>query len=194
MTNNVHALFMFAKNSYEGVEVDTTARGGVWSGLSPFKLNALRYGSKTFENLWQFSKVYHEFLGADSLPANSWYEWRYDGFREPRAVRYPLGKGRVPAYSFWRGEKLGYVEARKRVYAPIYAELVSETESFKRLCSLYESLQADGRHLVLRDYDAYDHGKLGMTLPDVINNPNRKCGHAFVLVMILTGCLEDCLK
>jgi hypothetical protein len=32
-----------------------------------------------------------------------------------------------------------------------------------------------------------------MTLKDVINNPNRKMGHAFVLIMMLTGVLEECL-
>jgi len=32
-----------------------------------------------------------------------------------------------------------------------------------------------------------------MSLKDVINNPKRKMGHAFVLIMMLTGLLEECL-
>jgi len=32
-----------------------------------------------------------------------------------------------------------------------------------------------------------------LSLKDVANNPNRKCGHAFVLAMILTGVLQEVL-
>lgn len=39
--------------------------------------------------------------------------------------------------------------------------------------------------LWLWDFDAYDHRALGMTYEDVINNPTKKCGHAFILAMML---------
>lgn len=42
-------------------------------------------------------------------------------------------------------------------------------------------------NIVLWDFDAYDYQKLGMTLDEVINNPNKKMGHAFILIMLLTG-------
>jgi hypothetical protein len=32
-----------------------------------------------------------------------------------------------------------------------------------------------------------------MTLQDVINHPNRKCGHAFILAMMLAGELDSCI-
>ena len=92
------------------------------------------------------------------------------------------------------GEKLSYVEARKKVYAPIYAELVSKTRGYGILQSLYESLSADGMPLVLRDYDAYDHIAVGRTLRDVINDPDRKCGHGFVLAMMLQEELGECIR
>ena len=100
-----------------------------------------------------------------------------------------MGKGGIPEYSYWNGDKLGYIQARKKIYAPIYAELVAKTVSYGLLSSLY----ADGTNLILRDYDAYDHIKMGMTLVNVINNPDRKMGHAFVLAMMLEGKLEECL-
>lgn len=193
--NLVHALGMFDKNPYDGKEVDTTAKSGLWSGLSPFLLSATAYGSRNFENLWQYSKVYPEFLNkSTNLPDDTWYEWRYEGFHSLRAVRYPMGKGRVPAFSYWNGQRLSYVEARKKIYASIYAELVEQTEAYKRLSSLYMSTYDDNVHLVLRDYDAYDHVATGRTLKEVVNDPKRKMGHAFVLVMMLTGCLQECLS
>lgn len=37
-----------------------------------------------------------------------------------------------------------------------------------------------------RTADGYDHDNLGMSLTEVLNNPQRKMGHAFVLKMLLT--------
>ena len=190
----IHVLFKYAKNPYGGQEVDVTSRSGFWSDLSPFLLPALQYGSLNFENLWQFSKVYKKFImPIDGYPDASWYKWRDAGYANPKAVRYPMGKGAKPEYLLWDGEKLSYVEARKKVYAPIYAELVSLTRGYSVLRELYKSLSNDGLPLVLRDYDAYDHIAIGRSLKDVINDPNRKCGHGFVLAMMLTGELDRCI-
>jgi len=191
----IHVLFKFAKNPYGGEEVDVTSNSGFWKGLSPFLLDASEYGAKVFENLWQYSKVYKKFImPIDSYPDAGYYKWRDAGFANPRAVRYPMGKGAKPEYLLWEDEKLSYVEARKKVYAPIYAELARKTNAYKVLESLYESLYRDNLPLVLRDYDAYDHITMGRTLWAVISDPNRKCGHGFVLAMMLTGELEQCLK
>ena len=100
-----------------------------------------------------------------------------------------MGRGAVPEFSWWDGEKLGYIAARKRIYAPIYAQFVRETDAYKRLVELH----ATGNPLILRDFDAYDHIEGGVSLAQVINNPKRKCGHAFVLAMMLQGELEECL-
>ncbi len=195
MSRLLHVLFKFAKNPYGGIEVDVTSNSGFWSDLSPFLLDASKYGSKSFENLWQFSKVYKKHVMAiDGLPDASWYKWRDAGYANPKAVRYPMGKGAKPEYLLWDGEKLDYISARKKVYASIYAELVAGTRGFKILSSLYSSTYEDDVPLVLRDFDAYDHIALGRTLCDVINDPNRKCGHGFVLAMMLTGELERCTK
>ena len=194
----VHALFTFAPNPYGGVEVDTTARLGKWSGLSPFVLGPVKAfagaESQNFENFWQFHKVYKCHTDKDGEPTFEWYDWHNKGFMDKRAHRYPMGKGAIPEYSFWNGEHLGYVGARKKIYAPVYAGFVAKTVAYKLLCSLHESTYDNKVHLVLRDYDAYDHLKLGMSLKDVINNPDRKMGHAFVLLMMLTGVLEECLE
>jgi len=192
--SEVHVLFKFAKNPYGGVEIDTTASGGEFRWLSPFLLGPIETYSgvcaQNFENLWQFSKVYKEHTDLNGEPLPEWFGWRNIGWSDKKAHRYPMEKGAVPEYSYWDGRKLGYIEARKTIYAPIYAEYVQKTGSFCRLKEIYDS----GEVVVLRDYDAYDHIALGMSLINVINNPDRKCGHAFVLAMILTGVLEECLK
>lgn len=49
---------------------------------------------------------------------DSWYEWSQNGFNNLNAVRFPKGKGAKPLFSLWHGEKLNYIEARKKIYAP----------------------------------------------------------------------------
>lgn len=186
----IKALFKFAKLPSDAVVIDTTSNSGDYRELSPFILSAPP--ARNFENLWQFSKVYHHHLW-NGEPSEQWYEWRDKGWANPRAIRYPMGKGAKPLYSMWRGKHLDYIEARKQIYAPEYARNVVGTDGFKRLKDQYNECNLKNKELILLDYDAYDHLALNMTLIDVINNPARKMGHAFVLIMMLTEVLEECL-
>ena len=189
----VHVLFKFAPNPYGGIDIDTTSGSGRYKDLSPFILGPIDVPgarAENFENLWQFSKVYRTHIDLKGEPTPEWFDWRAKGFADKHAHRYPMGKGSIPMYSWWQGGHLGYIEARKRIYASIYAGRVKMTVSYAQLAELYSECGV----LILRDYDAYDHIKLGMSLVNVINNPDRKMGHAFVLAMILTGVLNECLK
>ncbi len=181
----IKALFKFDKNIPKDAEViDTTSNSGEWSSLSPFILSAPP--AKRFENLWQYSKVYPQNINQNGSLNESWYGWSKQGFEKNLAVRYPMGKGVIPVFSLWQGQRLGYIDARKQIYIPEYSKNVVKTEAFKKLQALYDFINS-GVDLVLLDYDAYDHKALGMTLKDVVNNPKRKCGHAFVLISLLTG-------
>jgi hypothetical protein len=188
----IKALFKYDNHCRDWLNIDTTSGSGEFRDLSPFVLrvpNSITGEPVIFENFWQFSKVYSCHLWSGE-PNEEWWNWRRYGWANQRAIRYPMGKGAKPEYSYWDGEKLGYIEARKKIYAPIYAKYVEPTQSFKTLREYSEQ----GNNIILRDYDAYDHEALGITLKDVINNPNRKMGHAFVLIMMLTGVLADCLN
>ena len=61
------------------------------------------------------------------------------------------------------------------------AEAVEKTDGFKKLQELYES----NNHIHLWDFDGYPMKNL--TFAQIINDPNRPMGHAFVLAMCLTG-------
>jgi len=191
----VHVLPVWQGNPYSCPEVSTVSNGASVRELSPFVLGPIDtyipgIQSRNFENLWQYSKVYAEHLDSESRPTMVWEIWRAKGWRDERAHRYPMGKGRKPEFSFWKGEHLGYIEARKEIYATIYAKYVAKTVCY----SLLEELYKEHGEVTLKDYDAYDHIKLGMSLVEVINNPHRKMGHAFVLAMMLEDKLEECLN
>lgn len=171
------------------IRVDTTSHDrATWGhAFSPFSLGPVNlYGgftSKNMENGWQYAKVYQDHLDHAGNPSPAYWAWATDGWKMMRAVRYPRGKGARPAYSFWNGEKLGYIEARKRIYFPLYRDAIRATEAFNQLVR-----QARSRTIVLWDFDGYDHEQQGMSLADVLTNEARPMGHAFVLkAMLLYG-------
>ena len=167
--------------------IDTTSRSKNWSrGLSPFFVGSVDlyggYKSVNVENAWQYSKVYSEYA-VDGEPTDDYFVWALAGWSKTYADRYPMGRGRKPLYSLWDGEKLGYVEARKRIYCPLYASAVEKTEAYGLLKERYEK----GGDIWLWDFDGYDHVAKGLSYQDVLDNPKKKMGHAFVLAMMLDG-------
>lgn len=185
-------MYQKVKDIPDATIIDTTSKSGIWSGLSPFLLGPCETKtgriSQNFENFWQYLKVYKRDADASNEPTEHYWTWMEAGFANPKAVRYPMGRGAVPLYSLWYNEHgiphhLGYIDARKHIYGPYYAKLVQQTPAYKQLAELYNSQS----HLILRDYDGYDHDSNNMTLTEVLNNPRKKMGHAFVLKMLLTN-------
>lgn len=176
--------------------INTTSRSETWSkGLSPFyvgpvEMTGLGTGiiSKNVENAWQYSKVYPEHWDAKLKKPKvpEWTNWAMAGFRRDYANRYPMGKGAKPICSWWNKKKLDYVQARKQIYIPLYAQAVVKTEAFERLQQYYDL----GYDIVLLDFDGYDHCEKDMDWKEVIECTNLRMGHAFVLAMMLEGAVK----
>lgn len=170
--------------------INTTSTSRNWSrGLSPFFLGPIplygNYVSCNMENAWQFAKVYRNHLDEFNEPSLDYWLWATDGWANPKPQRYPMGKGAIPEFSFWDGQRLTYVEARKRIYIPLYAHAVQQTDAYSQLREVSQK-----QDIWLWDFDGYDYRELGMTLKEVVNCPFRKMGHAFVLLMLLTDQLS----
>lgn len=168
------------------IVVNTTSRSTTWSKyLSPFFTGPCslygEYVSKNVENGWQYSKVYEKHVDENKNPTQEYFEWAKNGWNKTTADRYPMGKGVVPLYSYWDGLKLPYIEARRKVYAPLYAAAVEKTNAFKQLKKMYE----EGQEIWLWDFDGYDFRSKNMSYKDVLLNEKKKVGHAFILAMML---------
>lgn len=168
--------------------INTTTSSKTWSrNLSPMLLGPVevRPGliAQNVENAWQFSKVYKQHTDQWG-PTPEYWKWAMQGFSDSYARRYPMGKGAIPEYSVWNHEKLGYIEARKKIYVPVYSKAVIDSGWYEKLKQEYEK---NGNEIALWDFDGYNYVKLGMTLEQVLNDPTRKMGHAFVLAMMLEG-------
>jgi len=167
--------------------VNTTSRSKeAWSkDLSPFFLGPVplydNHIARNIENAWQYCKVYAEHADENGYPNEKYWEWAKEGWSNPKAVRFPMGRGAVPLYSYWDGEVLSYIDARKKIYAPLYAAAVIKTEAFYRLSELSKTCD----QLYLFDFDGYDYVAQRKTLQQVIDDPQKKMGHAFVLTMLL---------
>ena len=160
-----------------------------WSkGLSPFYIGPCELPSgeisKNVENGWQFCKTFSVHVDKNNNPTAEYFKWRQNGFNDSRAHRYPMGKGIKPLYHFLSNEKLNYIEARKKIYVPLYGKTVVKTEAFKKLLEEFKKLK-ESEILWLWDFDGYDHKALNMTYKDAINSEERKFGHAFVLGFLL---------
>ena len=168
--------------------IETTSRSETWSrGLSPFLIGPClitpRLWSSNMENAWQYSKVYPGHLGKDGKPTLEWYRWAREGFERHGADRYPMGKGVKPICSYWQGKTIGYIEARKQIYIPLYSNTVKGTHAYKLLEQEYKN----NRDIALKDFDGYRYDLKNMSLGDVIEYKYKRMGHAFVLAMMLEG-------
>lgn len=164
---------------------DVTTHGSTFRLLSPMLLGPVPLyagmWSETMENAWQYAKVYPGVAGA------AYWAWAKRGWADPRAVRYPMGKGAQPLYALWAGDELDYIAARRRIYIPLYAQAV-RMHQLDLFLKLRQQAYA-GSGAVIVDFDAYDHRKLGYSWDDVISDPDRKMGHGFVLAMMIEGVL-----
>ena len=77
-----------------------------------------------------------------------------------------MKRGAKPLYAVWKGQKLGYVEARKKIYAPLYSQCVEKyaKDALDKLKNLY----AEGKTIAIIDFDGYSKYT---SLKEVLNDP-----------------------
>lgn len=197
-----------AAKGVEFVRIDCTSGNPdtvMKEGLSPFFLGPVDtydgLKAERFERAWQCSKVFAGFADASGNPLPEWFAWRDRMWADASntdhmAIRFPAGKENATAkktlYSYWKvdGEfrRLGYIDARKHIYLPVYAKAVVKTEAYRRLCLMRD----EGKNLLLVDFDGYNRHlpRYNFTYNDVLHCPLLKMGHGFVLAMLLEGVIK----
>jgi hypothetical protein len=185
----IHVVNFQFKAPDDALVINTTSRSSNWSrGLSPFFVGPVDlyngFTAINVENGWQFSKVYPYYADEDGNPSDRYFKWAEEGWNDTKAHRYPMGRDTVPPlYSWWDGEKLSYVEARKKIYIPLYSNAVRKTSAFEKLKELHDA----GETLYLQDFDAHNLVPGDFDYMTLVNNSNIKVGHAYVLAMMLEG-------
>lgn len=158
---------------FETIEITTKSASGKWFPLSPYSLKDKK--SRNMENLWQFSKFYGKIpdsiqyysqwdrtiiweqkaenhTGDDGEPNENYYKWVRKGIYSEYPIRYPCGfhyRSKCLYAIDNEGNKLNYIESRKKIYLPLYIKLAKRTKEFKLLKKKLEK----GENILLIDID-----------------------------------------
>ena len=140
----------------------------------PLPIQLYGHESWTVENLWQYSKKY---AGQDNPQA--WNEWRLAGYAKERGVRYPMGRGSAPEFSFITKSlgKMGLVQARKQIYIPAYIQ------KLQRFC--WKEVEMLVSEILAGDIWIWDFDVTSQhagSWEDIVNDEARPMGHGFVLI------------
>ena len=202
--------------------------------MSPFYMGPVHTSegltAHVFEHFWQVSKVFpcHYDKDTDTIKPE-YFSWRKKWFDMEKVIDKTASRRPHSQLGYSDGdclfsvryvngtwERMGYVEARKKMYIPEYAKLVVKTKSFKWLKKMYD----EGKKIALVDFDGYNfdynvakeklyntyinkckknHAEpvhtledfLNLrTMQDVINCGFTPAGHGFIIKMLLDGDLE----
>lgn len=180
---------------FKNIDVCSSSRR--FRGLSPMLLGPIEHKEEegkcpktatNLENLWQGSKVYAADLDDKGNITERFFKRRAEMFAAPEGRRHAVPKEERTTYQFhyWQGERLSSVQARAKIYCPIYAEHVPRTPEYMEL-DTYLNI---GYNLKLGGFDGYD---MDLTKPDDVyacfQDTSKPFGHEQVL-----GCLLGDVK
>lgn len=186
----IYAVSFKHKIPEGALSMDVTSRSNTWGKhFSPFNLGPVDlyddHWAFNIENGYQFTKLYAEHVTVEGTPSQHYWEWARKGWLSQQPQKYPMGVWSTPLCHWWKGRKLSKLEAQNEIFIPLYKKSVLKTTAFQKLKELYET----GQDIYLVDYEGYNHRFLEQSWDQVINNPDRPVGQAFVLCMLLEGYL-----
>jgi len=200
-----------------------------YGSLGPYELKDEK--NRIMENIWQGSKVYGKVpkivapysrfnskiiwdhpaethVNKTGKLTKEYFEWRKKLMDNPWPVRYPVGLNyrHKCLYSIDDdGNKLNYIEARKKIYVPLYSKLVKSQKQFKDLVARLNKgenlliIEVDGPHQESLNYykEKYDVGEKFIikdtilvnkkNMDIMLNDPTHPFGHGYCLGMSLLG-------
>lgn len=143
-------------------------------------------GFWNFEAFWQSGKV---FDGIDEKKVKNFWK----NVKEPKR-RYPGSKGKNVLYARFEHnpeEKMDYITSRKKVYVPVYFDLMKNKEM-----SLFWKKQVEnGKDIVIYDFDGPRLINGGVTCLEItlellrqkINDTQFPFGHGYIIAAWLKG-------
>jgi len=162
-----------------------------------------------FENYWQYSKIFPDMkkphLDSKGNVTKDWRDWRKKGFSERKGHRHPAGtktneimytdsKGknryryRTAVSSLFDNDYMAYIEARKKVYVPLYYKLITNTKSFQNL----KEQVKNGKNFQILDFDApptteYINVDMLKWAVNQVAPFGKSFGHGYIIAAALLG-------
>lgn len=158
-------------------------------------------GFHCFENYWQSMKFYDiEEASADHKKEEDhkkeadhkkrlvWWKNQKEGKR-----RFPLSKGKLILYALHHetGEKLNYIESRKKVYVPEYYNLIKD----EKVLNEYKKILNSGKSICIFDIDGPRDENGNVTYKKVtkellfekLHDEKFPFGHGYIVASILAN-------
>ena len=142
-------------------------------------------GFYNFEAFWQSGKVY------EGIPEETVKKYWHSVTEAKR--RYPGSKDKKVMYAHFEHdpEKMDYVTSRKKVYVPLYIELIKDREMTQHWKKEVDA----GKDITIYDFDGPrlkngDVTCLEVTtemLKEKINDPSFPFGHGYIVASLLKG-------
>ena len=200
---------------------------GPYYQIGPYDLKDKK--DRIMENIWQFSKVYQKISAVKRKQAKKiiwdhpsethvengkltkkYYDWRKKGMNSKFAIRYPLQYKQMKTCLYAleepdSTEKLGYIQSRKKIYLPVYCDLVKKHKLFKDLKKKLKNgeklliIEVDGPHQEDLDYyiekykvkkDFIKNDTMLVNKKNInimLNDKIHPFGHGYCLAMALLG-------
>ena len=142
-----------------------------------------------FENFWQSLKVYTFELDADNEITKEYFIRRRKNFSDSKGHRRVFPKKVLEQrnakveFSYFDGIRYNYINARKKIYCPMYAEMVQKTRYFK---SLKERME-NGENLLIIGFDGFSFDPKTDDVYQHLNDPTKPFGHEAVICCLLHG-------
>lgn len=188
--NKVYENVPYSKQTYS--KYDNTV---IWE--HPSELHAIKSENGDFYDL-----------------TDKYFIWRQKGMYNKYAVRYPVGYNHRGKCLFSLGENtdgtinpnpLDYINARKKIYLPLYIKLVKQKTQFEELVKRYRAgenlliIEVDGPHEESMSYYKNLYGvthdfiqnNTMLVTPDnlkiMLNDAKHPYGHGYCLAQAITG-------
>ena len=165
--------------------------------LSPMKLGPVKDPTGLnggdcliFECYYQFSKMWkcenHFTMGTNGMePTPKWFAFRKKGFQLTKGKRrpFPVKTHGFPDIGYYNGQFMSYIEGRKKVYVPVYGDLIDELPIMDEL----EKLVKSGQNVLFIDGDGPDREEYPNGMPMTpenwskrLNDKTKMMGHGDV--------------
>lgn len=166
------------------------------------------------EVTWEWDEEIH--TNEQNYVNDKYWKWRKAGMKNKYPVRYPVGfKHRGECiFCLWptgvvfengdiEYEELNYVQAREKIYTPVYTELVKKEPKFDKLKDMLEKginlliIEVDGPHQESLDYYIENYGVDENFIEDdtilvtkenmdiMLKDTKHSYGHGYVLARAL---------
>lgn len=146
-------------------------------------------GFWNFEAFWQSGKVF------EGIPESEVKKY-WHGIKEAKR-RYPNSKGKNVLYAKFEHnpEKMDYVTSRKKIYVPLYFDLMKDKEMAQHWKKEVEA----GKNIVVYDFDGprLEGGKVSCQevtpefIREKINDPTFPFGHGYIVAAWMKGILPE---